>query len=409
MNWRPLAMIAAAVLGLVLAGSAQAGVLTVGTGGTYATIQAAVNDAEDGDIIDILSDITEQNVRTGSLTNLTFRGQGADVTTVQAHATRGSATERIFALDGVLGGTFTFQDMTLKHGNNLSTSGYGYAWGGGAIGTREFKNVDLTIERCAFVDNNSYNFGGAVAHNQGPNLTVVDCTFSGNQVATESVASTFGGGALYGLSITDAVIRSSTFSENKIYGKNYQGGGAVQLDPVTSGLIQNSSFVGNEYVGSLGTVQGSAIYGDAVTTVESCLFADNSYAKFYGLVFLAKGSPPTPGTITNCVAEEFFGFPTYATDGGGNTDNIADMLIGALADNGGPTMTHALLEGSPAIDAGSNPAGLTHDQRGAPYLRTVGAGTDIGAFELVPEPATMGLLGLGSFGIAMMRMRRRRR
>jgi hypothetical protein len=53
-----------------------------------------------------------------------------------------------------------------------------------------------------------------------------------------------------------------------------------------------------------------------------------------------------------------------------------------LADNGGGTLTQALDPASPAIDAGSNPLSLTTDQRGVPYARVVGAGPDIGAYEL---------------------------
>jgi hypothetical protein len=52
-----------------------------------------------------------------------------------------------------------------------------------------------------------------------------------------------------------------------------------------------------------------------------------------------------------------------------------------LANNGGPTLTHALKAGSPAFDGGFNPAGLAFDQRGAGFARTNGKGTDIGAFE----------------------------
>src|SRR5262249_56717111 len=56
----------------------------------------------------------------------------------------------------------------------------------------------------------------------------------------------------------------------------------------------------------------------------------------------------------------------------------------ALADNGGPTQTHALLPGSPAIDTGSNPASLTTDQRGGIFVRSFGAAPDMGAFEVQP-------------------------
>jgi hypothetical protein len=63
---------------------------------------------------------------------------------------------------------------------------------------------------------------------------------------------------------------------------------------------------------------------------------------------------------------------------------VSDMingnaLLGALADNGGPTLTHALLTGSPAIDAGNGAACSTTDQRG--ITRPQGAQCDIGSFE----------------------------
>lgn len=73
----------------------------------------------------------------------------------------------------------------------------------------------------------------------------------------------------------------------------------------------------------------------------------------------------------------------------------ADPKLGALADNGGPTRTHALLSGSPAMDAipqGTNGCGTTfaEDQRGVDRPQGGGAnGTaacDIGPFELEPPP-----------------------
>jgi hypothetical protein len=67
----------------------------------------------------------------------------------------------------------------------------------------------------------------------------------------------------------------------------------------------------------------------------------------------------------------------FATDN--NSLSGTDPKLGALADNGGPTATHALLAGSPAIDKGDS-SGATTDQRGV--ARPQGAAPDIGAFEL---------------------------
>jgi len=58
-----------------------------------------------------------------------------------------------------------------------------------------------------------------------------------------------------------------------------------------------------------------------------------------------------------------------------------DPQLADLASNGGPTETHALLAGSPAIDAGNNAAGASNDQRGTGYPRVVGGTADIGAYE----------------------------
>src|SRR5213079_2597638 len=74
----------------------------------------------------------------------------------------------------------------------------------------------------------------------------------------------------------------------------------------------------------------------------------------------------------------------------------AELKLGPLANNGGFTLTHALLCGSPAIDAGDNTDAPEFDQRGFPFLRifpTNGV-IDIGAYELAlptvicPSPTT---------------------
>jgi hypothetical protein len=93
---------------------------------------------------------------------------------------------------------------------------------------------------------------------------------------------------------------------------------------------------------------------------------------------------------------------------GFGVENLLDVdpQLGALADNGGPTLTHAPLPGSPAIDAGDpefNPLSFDPpiyvDQRGGPYLRlydgdgTGGARIDLGAIEVQPTPEPPSLVG----------------
>jgi hypothetical protein len=96
------------------------------------------------------------------------------------------------------------------------------------------------------------------------------------------------------------------------------------------------------------------------------------------------------GTVTSN------GYNLSSDDGGGFLTATGDQIntdpkLGPLQDNGGPTFTHAVLTGSPAIDQGYNFSGSTTDQRGTGFARTVdlgfpkpmgGDGTDIGAFEV---------------------------
>jgi hypothetical protein len=80
------------------------------------------------------------------------------------------------------------------------------------------------------------------------------------------------------------------------------------------------------------------------------------------------------------------GFNLSDDDSGTNIfiPNAGNLLLGPLANNGGPTLTHALLPGSPAIDAGTNVAlaDLLYDQRGPGFRRFVNGRVDVGAYEL---------------------------
>jgi len=95
------------------------------------------------------------------------------------------------------------------------------------------------------------------------------------------------------------------------------------------------------------------------------------------------------GTITS------LGYNLSSDNGGGFLTATGDQInttamLGPLQDNGGPTFTHALQAGSPAIDAGDpnfdpnafNPP-MLYDQRGSGYDRVAHGRIDIGAFEIV--------------------------
>src|SRR5262249_55943785 len=96
-----------------------------------------------------------------------------------------------------------------------------------------------------------------------------------------------------------------------------------------------------------------------------------------------------PNVTVNAAADLFQTAPAVGVVNGTSTANISGVnpMLGPLQNNGGPTQTMALLPGSPAIDHGSNPAGLTTDQRGTGFRRAINGHIDIGAFESQP-PAT---------------------
>ncbi len=106
--------------------------------------------------------------------------------------------------------------------------------------------------------------------------------------------------------------------------------------------------------------------------------------------------PQSTKTVHYSLLGTTFGSGVTASTGTGNLLNV-DPVLGPLADNGGPTKTHALLPGSPAIDTGDPivSAPSDFDQRGMPFVRVFdgdgmgGARIDMGAYELQPIPPAM--------------------
>ena len=96
--------------------------------------------------------------------------------------------------------------------------------------------------------------------------------------------------------------------------------------------------------------------------------------------------------------------PGVSIVGSGNLLGVNPNL-GPLAFNGGNTRTQELLTGSPAITAGSNPLGLTTDQRGAGFARVVGELAPAAAPEALHKPLTMMLFGMMNWTFTWLRDR----
>ena len=205
--------------------------------------------------------------------------------------------------------------------------------------------------------------GGGIHGASG--LTVENCTISGNSAATS-------GGGIYGARTNEIV--NSTISGNSA---GTSGGGIYELRRVAppSLRVTNSTITGNS------APSGGGIYNKRYA-VDSIVEISNTIlnAGVSGENIFNDG-----GTITS------LGYNLSSDDGGGYLtgpgDQInTDPLLGPLQDNGGPTLTHALLRGSPAIDAG-DPNFIPppfNDQRGSPFDRVFNGRIDIGSFETQP-------------------------
>lgn len=195
----------------------------------------------------------------------------------------------------------------------------------------------------------------------------------------------------------DLTLTNSTVSGNSA---NDADGGGIFVNATISRrgslTLINSTTSGNSATGAGGGIRSLGQQFQRDLTITNSIVAGNTDS----------GTAPDFQTVGGGLAVGFslIGDNTGTTlteaqtaGGSGNLigSNAApiDPLLGPLADNGGPTLTHALLPGSPAIDAGFS--SLATDQRGVsrgvdlPGVPNVLGGnfSDIGSFELqLPEP-----------------------
>jgi len=251
--------------------------------------------------------------------------------------------------------TVTLTDSSVS--GNYASNPYLLSKGGGVYAS----GSTLTLTSSSVSGNSAFAGGGVYAssggaYGSGGTLTLNNSTVSGNSAA-------FGGG----VSADTVTLINSTVSGNFAG----QHGGGVSANVVT---VNNSTVSGNsaEY-------EGGVIAGDA--TLTNTILCGNTSAN---------GDPDLvvwsaiPASATYSLLGTALDTLPYSDSGNHNIFSDSPGL-GALAGNGGPTQTMALLSGSPAINAGSDaliPVDTPYDQRGAGYPRIVDGTVDIGAFEL---------------------------
>jgi len=239
---------------------------------------------------------------------------------------------------------------------NCVFTGNNANYGGGTFDTNS-SSSDITY--CTF-HVNSANVDGGGMYSYHSNSIVTSCTFNGN-TATRNGAGMYNSRSA--LSLTNSTFIGNTASN---YGGGICNGDVEDMSSSVSADVINCTLSGNiaENGGGMYNVYSN-------TTVTNCIFWDNSENE------IENGT--TDLTLSYCVihSDGVVGYPGISS----NDIITADPMLEPLADNGGPTKTCALGEGSSAIDEGAFEEGMpTVDQRGV--SRPQGSGYDIGAFEV---------------------------
>lgn len=274
-----------------------------------------------------------------------------------------------------VGGDATITGSTIYH--NSSAGGfYGYAAVGGGLAVHGHLTVlDSTISSNWTIYIVGYGAGRGPSTgdaNRFPGLVEIGgglylfpgatLSMNGSTVASNSAGLGAGGG-IFGAMAT-ATITNSTLT-----GNSGEGAGMV----IGSMQMMNSTVADNDaYHDATG---GVIVLGDS--EIESSIIARNQGDGAADLS--SDGAPVSISGANNLImdVDPSVSVPPDTLD--------ADPMLAALADNGGPTQTLALLPGSPAIDAGNNVAALATDQRGPGYPRVVGVSADIGAYEVLVD------------------------
>lgn len=278
------------------------------------------------------------------------------------------------------------------HNSLIETNQANGPLGGGAI----FNSSLTTITRTVLKDNSSAFHGGGIANSGGASLNMIQSTIQGSSAGLGAK-----GGAIYN---TAAVSLSySTLSDNTAS----DGGGIAN---VNFGGNTNVSLLLVTVSGNNATNRGGGLFNDlgATADITDSTIAFNSAAAEGGGIFrqspVSMGGSIVGSNSSGGTGPDFFGTVTSlgynligSTSGssGFRSDDLKnqDPLLGPLQDNGGPTYTHKLLPGSPAIDANKPTTSTSDDQRLLP--RPVDAdndGTaqaDIGAYEAQPTVVTL--------------------
>jgi CSLREA domain-containing protein len=250
------------------------------------------------------------------------------------------------------------------------------------------------LDLARITDNTTTGAGGGISLSRG-SLTLTNSTVARNSAEDGGGIANFGGD----FTITGSTLNNNTAAKS--------GGGIFNTVSDRFGRLSGTVTLANSTVSRNAAAQGGGIensdrLGGAGLVVLSSTIAFNSASDAGGGIrqedglenpnfvnlsntLVARNQAPS-GPDVRAVDGAFARFSLIGngsgsglTNSNGNQVGVSDPRLGTLADNGGPTRTHALLAGSPAIDAASATDSPATDQRGV--ARPQGAGDDIGSYE----------------------------
>jgi hypothetical protein len=378
------------------------------------SLRQAIASAGPGDTIDFALTVPATIVLSNTLVisqDLSVVGPGPDQLTVMRSDATNTPWFRVFDIEA---GVVVLAGMTIRNGIGYDASHFVDNVGGGI-----FNRGLLTVSNCVITANtapntslngtNSLGFGGGIFTDKRSQLTVINSTFSANQAgAAGGGICTFEAAQFF---VTGCTVNGN-FAGMQGGGVNYQG---------RTGTMQNCTIAGNT---SPEDAAGSAVANvvfeaepPTLLTLTACTVAGNT-GNTNGAIAVAglnSGLGLTNRMLSCLVAANtepnfaFYGTVSFQSLGnnldsdgtsglvnGANGDLVGtvaspiDAKLGPLQNNGGPTLTMALLPDSPALDSGAcadaNGSPLLIDQRGLP--RPQGPGCDIGAYEFQPLSLT---------------------
>jgi hypothetical protein len=350
----------------------------------------------------------------------------ADDVTVKGPGIGPQATHTL-TIDG--GAYYGYRNRIFEAGGKLTVSGLILAdaqfdaQSALAKGGCVYSGGDLVIEDSAFfaceVDapygSNAIVFGGGAY--AGDTLSITGSVIVGNRAYSAASTNAYGGGMAAGGFVTiqntmvaynEAVAPGAVgigggiavvgWGDVAVFGSAIFGNAAVvagglRVDTLGGVSITNSTLSGNYalYIG------GASLSAGTVTLTNSTIAQNSAYSGALGVGIYSESKVDAESTIladnVDRLNDGTFDIVSPNVEGAANLitwssgaippDTVtACPRLTALDDHGGLTWTHALIAGSPGINAGSNTIPLDTDQRGEmPYVRVFGAHADIGAYE----------------------------